>query len=884
MHDWRADIRARLSSARLHPQDEVEIVDEVAQHLEDQFAELAPRIGVGPARERLLGQLRDPEFDEALARRRRRSRPSRARTWSSTSLWRDIRYGARSLRRSPGMVAAGTAALALGIGLTTVMYSVIYGTLIKGLPFENADRIALIYYADPGRRDDQIPLADFLRYRQQQRSFEVMGGYRLGHANVSGGDRPDRVQTARVAAGTLDVTGVRPLLGRTFLTGDNAAGALPAAVLSHSLWRDRFGGDSGVVGAPLRVNGRPFTIVGVMPERFEFPLNTTKVWLALQADAASLRPGEGPGLAVVGRLRSGVAYETANAEFAMLARRLATERPAGSVERAAVVAPFVRGFLPTRVYTLFYGMLAAVLLVLLVACANVANLLLDRTLSRTREIGIRTALGASRLAVIRQSLVESSILALLAAIVGTGLSQLGIVMFNRAMADGEGLFWMDIRLHPPVLIFVLALAVVASLVSGLLPAMQSARLDVGTILKDESHAASSFRVGRLSRMIVAVEIALSTTLILASGFMIRSIAKLRTLEPGFATAEVYTARVSLTTRDTVRQQAFFTALEHELSALPGVTSATLGSGLPGTGWSAGRVLVEGQSYTRDDDYPIVRTLAVTPEFFDTFGVRVLRGRPILTTDRTTAARVAVVSDGFARRHFPEGDAIGRRVRLGGPDESEWLTVVGVMPTLYAASFNLQDPWPPEMLTAFWQEPTVTSVSIAIRGSAHAAAAAPIRKIVSALDPEIPVYDLAPMDVVLARPLSGVHLFGTMFVIFGVASLVLAAIGLYAVMAFSVSRRVRELGIRMALGATAGDVIRMVCRQGLWQILIGLSLGFVAGAAVVRVARAVLFEVRPDDLAVFAVVAAVLGAAALAACIIPAIRATRVDPLIALRAE
>src|SRR5688500_281276 len=544
-HDWRTDIRARLASARLHPQDEAEMVEEVGQHLEEQFAELAPSIGAAAARERLLEQLRNPELDDAIARRRRRARPTAARAWSTTSVWLDIRYGLRSLRRSPGTLAAGVAALALGIGLTTVMYSIIYGTLIKGLPFPSAERIALVYYADPAREDDQIPLADFLRYRQQQQSFEALGAFTLGTINVSGGDRPERVGVARVTAGALDATGVRVLLGRVFMPNDNAPSASPTAVLSHAVWRDRFGADSAVVGKELRVNARPVTIIGVMPEGFEFPMTATRIWLPLQTDAATLRPGQGPGLSVIGRLRPNVEFERANAEFAMLSHRLAGELPPGAAERQAVVQPFIRGFIPKRVYSLFYAMLGAVLLVLLVACANVANLLLDRAVGRTREIGIRTALGASRLAVVRQSLVESSIIATLAALAGVGLAYGSLVLFNRAMDDRERHFWMYIHLHPPVLAFVIVLAVAASLISGLLPAMQSARLDVSSILKDESHAASSLRVGRLSRTIVGIEIALSSTLLLASGFLTKSIVKLRMIEPGFVTSDVFTARVKI---------------------------------------------------------------------------------------------------------------------------------------------------------------------------------------------------------------------------------------------------------------------------------------------------------------------------------------------------
>ena len=883
--DWRADIRSRVAPARLHPQDEADVVEEVAQHLEAQFADLASRIGAGPARARLLAQLQGPELDDALARRRRRARPTRARTWSVTSLARDVRYGVRSLRRSPGTVIAGTAALAIGIGLTAVMYSIIYGMLIKGLPFERSDRIALVYYADPAREDDQVPLADFLRYTRQQRTLSALGGYFLALANIAGGEQPERVGAPRVTSGTLEVTGVRAMLGRTFAPNDNDPTAPPTAILSYATWRDQFHSDSGVIGKDVRVDGRPHTIVGVMPDGFEFPRSSTRLWLPIQTATDTLRPGQGPGLTVVGRLRDDIDYDRAQAEFATLSHQIAKDRAPGTAERRAVVQPFVRGVVPGRVYAMFYTMLVAVMLVLLVACANVANLLLDRAVVRTREVGIRTALGATRLAVVRQSLVESGMLATLAAVVGTVIARLGIALFNTVMLKSQSYFWIDIRLHPQVLGFVVAMAIAASLVSGFLPALQSARLDVNAILKDESHAASSLRVGRLSRTIVAVEIALSSVMLLVAGFATKSIANLRRIEPGFAARDVYTARVSLASRDTVRRRQFFEALDRELTAMSGAKGAYLGSGLPGTGWGGGRVAVEGRVYARPQDYAPARTLAVTPGFFSTFGVPVRHGRAINAGDVLESTPVAVVSESFVLRHFPKADPVGHRIRLGGPrSEGEWLTIVGVVPTLFATNFAMRDVWPPEVFTAFWQERNVTSASIAVRGPPDVAAAAPIRKVVTALDAETPIYATATMTEVLAEPTQVLRVFGTMFVIFGIVSLVLAAVGLYAVMAFSVSRRVRELGIRMALGASGGDVVRMVCRQGAKQIVMGIALGFVAGAAVVRMARAALFGVAPNDPVVFAMVGAVLGVSALVACIIPAVRATRVDPLLALRTD
>lgn len=882
-YDWRAAVHARLTAARLRPEDEADIVEEVAQHLEQQFAELSSRVGAAAAREQLLAQLRDDAFDAAVAGRSRRATPSRSHVWHSSTLSRDVRYGLRSLRRSPGTLIAGSAALALGIGLTTAMFSIIYGLLIKGLPFDEPSRIAVVKYIDPRRPgvDALMPLRDFVRYQGEQHSFETFAAYTATTANVSGGDRPDRVAAARVTVGALPSTRVRPALGRTISASDVSLDAPPTVVLSHGVWRDRFGSNPALLGKTIRVDGQPHTVIGVMPPEFVFPQDT-RLWLPLRATPANLTPGQGPMVTVVGRLRDGESYAAANVEFSVLAKRVTHDRAAADTNLRIVVLPFVRATVNPRFYTIMGTMFTVVVLVLLLACANVANLLLDRAVNRSREIGIRTALGASRLAIVRQSLVESSLLGGIGALFGVGVAQFAMMVFNRAVEGGavRPLFWMDVRLHPAVLGFVVAIAVVASIVSGVLPALQSARLDVNSILEDESHGASSLRAGRLSRSIVVAEIALSSAILLATGFIARSLVNLRDIDPGFDTRGIVTARVALATGDTLRRRAFFESLHRELAPLPGVT-ASIGDGLPGGGWVPHRLSVEGVAYATDRDHPVVRTLAVSPEFFPTFGVRVNRGRAIRTTDDSETPGVAVVSESFVRRRFKGDDPIGKRIRVGSDSTAPWLTIVGVMPTLFSSSF--EDPWPAEVLTSFWQQASIGNAAIAIRGE-DATAGAMLRRVVASIDPDVPVYATRSMAAVTNDDLRGFQLFGTIFIVFGAVALILSSIGLYAVMTFSVSRRVREMGIRLGLGATSRDVMRLVVRQGAMQTLLGMSLGFLGGAAFVQVARAILFQVSPGDPLVIALVAAVLSATATVACVVPARRATRVDPVIALRTD
>jgi predicted permease len=886
MHDWQAEVRARLSRTGLSPADEADIVEEMAQHLEAQYAELAPRVGAEEARRQLLAQLDDPALHEAPRRWRAARRSPRA--LSAHWLTRDVRYGLRTLRRSPALMIVGTVALALGIALTTVMYSAIYGIILKGLPYDEPDRLAFVMEASPSRTvDDQTVMSvqDFVEFRSQQHAFESLGGYYLGPVTVSGQGLPERLEAAWMTRGAFDFTRVQPVLGRTFRAGEDTTGGAAVAVLSYAMWRDRFGADSSAVGRTMRVNGEPVTVVGVMPQRFAFPHQNVRIWLPVRLDPLGASRGQQRALSVVGRLRDGVSFEAAERQLDVIAARIAAAHPDTHAGMHAVVTSFQRAVMPPPVFSLLYTMLGAVGFVLLIACANVANLLLDRAVHRTREIGIRRALGASRVAVVRQFLLEAFLLSLVATLVATALAQGGIIAFNRAVAATHPPFWMDVRLHPQVLLFAAAMGLLATLASGLLPAVQSARIDLNEVLKDESRA-SSLSVGRLSRTLVVFEIALSCMLLVAAGLMTKSVVRLQAIQPGFVTKHILTAQVSYPSADPARQQRFFETLAQDLARIPGAQAAALSTRLPGSLWLGGRFAIEGRVYAQAQDYPTTQQVAVTPEYFETFGVPVLRGRAIDATDRMGTQPVAVVNQRFVDQYFHGADPLGRRIRLGGASSTRpWLTIIGVIPTLYTATTPThRDSWPPAVLTAYRQRRR-SDASIAVRSTTDPMVlAAAVRRVVAGLDADVPVYRVSSMDENLAQSMWGLRIFGGLFVIFGLVALTLAAIGLYAVMAFSVSRRVREMGIRIALGATNADVVRMVCSQGARQILLGMLLGLAASAAGARLMAVVLFEVQPNDLFVFASVVVVLSASGLAACVIPALRATRVDPVAALRSE
>lgn len=801
------------------------------------------------------------------------------------SLLQDLRHGARKLVHNPGFSAISVVTLALGIGLTTTMFSIVYGAMMRGLPFEHGERVVSIRRANPVRDQQRMSLTphDFADYRTQQRSFEGLGAFSSGTMTMSGAEKPERFDGAYLTANTFELLRVRPLLGRTFRKGEDAVGAPAVVVLGYRIWQSRYGGDRGVIGRTVRVNGEPAEVIGVMPDGFRFPASED-LWVPLR-DPLPAKRGEGDWVDVFGRLKPGISVDRANVEIAGIARRLAGQYPESNRDITGYVEPYTKSYIGPEAVGLLSTMLFAVFLVLLIACANVANLLLSQAAMRAKEVGIRTAMGASRGRIILQFLTEPLAMAVVAAIIGVGLAYEGVHLFNAAIAGTNPPFFIVIKIDGPILLFVLGLTLFATFVSGVLPAIRASGANVNEVLKDEARGSSSFRGGMVSRVLVVFEIALSVGLLVAAGLTIKSVTRLRNADYGFPTKSIFSARVALPEtvyRDSAAQVRFFDQLYQRLGEVRGAEAYTITTSLPVLGAPTQSFAVEGKAYARDSDYPETHYVGTYPGYFRTFRVS-LDGRDFSSADTRTSQPVAIVSSTFATKHFGNANPVGRRFRLGDSKSTEpWRTIVGVVPDMW--NDGLENKKPETVYLPFSQAPQ-RYMSVTIRTRADPAQMTrPVRDLVTALDPDLPIYFVKTLQARIDEESWFYRVFGALFMIMGAVALVLAAVGLYGVMAFNVARRTREMGVRMALGAQPRDVVRLIMRQGMLQLAIGLFLGLGLAAALGYFLKLILFQVNFLDPLTYGATIAVLLLSTVAACFIPAVRATRVDPNVALRYE
>ena len=804
------------------------------------------------------------------------------------SFVRDLRYAGRMITKQPGLSAIAVMALSLGVGFTAIMFSIVHAALLRGLPFEGGDRIMHLERTNPSRDIESmgVSIHDYVDWREQQTSYEHLAAYYEGTVNLRGTERPVRYSGAFVTANTFPTIGVQPQLGRLFREDEDEPGAAATTVISHHVWTDLFDASPDALGQVVTVNGEQAEVIGVMPEGFRFP-NLQDIWLPLRMNPLDYERNEGRWLEVFGKLRSGVSADMAMVEFTGIANRLGQAYPEANEGTLPLMKPFTQEFVGDEAIPLLWTMLAVVSLVLLIACVNVANLLLARAALRVKEMGIRTAMGAHRWRIISQMVAEALALALVGAVAGAAIAWVGIDLFSKALEGTDPPYWLVFRIDGSILLFILAISVFAAVVSGVLPAFKATSGDVTSILKDESRGSSSLHIGRMSRWLVVGELAMSVGLLVAAGLMTKSIVTLRNFDYGFEHETVFTARAGLFDTDFPTPDSrirFYEEVHQRLVELPGVEAASISASLPGLGSGNTAFALEGASYAQDRDYPLARQTAISPDYFDTFGVELLQGRDFTALDDAEELPVAIVNQSFVAK-FLDANPLGRRFRVGRSEsDAPWLTVVGVVPDLYMEGLGNTDGDPAGFYTPYTQGDAFF-MSLAARGPQDPMSlTAAVRDAVASVNGDTPIYWTDTLSGRLSESTWFYNVFGVLFLVFGIAALFLASVGLYGVMSFSVSRRTTEVGIRMALGAEAAQVLRMVLRQGLSQIVIGLGIGLVLAVLISRGLQMVLFEVSPNDPTVFLVITAVLGATGLLASTLPAQKATRVDPMVALRQD
>jgi putative ABC transport system permease protein len=810
-----------------------------------------------------------------------------------TTLLRDVRYGARSLRKSPAFTAVAVITLALGIGANTAIFSVVNAVLLRPLPYPNAGRIAAIQELNEKGSRVQVTAANFLDWRRQNTVFEHLAAILTRPSNLNAGDEAEQINLAMTSAEFFEVFGVRPESGRFFLPEDEKAGHAPVAVISHGLWQRRFGGDPSAVGKSVTLDGQTYTIIGVAPAGFQYP-DKTEVWIPPFQLVPTLGPQmdlertRGFGfLSAVGLLKPGVTVGRANDEMTVITSRLRQQYPEANNNRFDRVESLQTNIVGESSTALLL-LLGAVGLVLLIACANVANLLLARAASRVKEIAVRLALGATRLRVVRQLLVESVLLSLAGGGGGLLFGWWGVSLvrgllpsdFPRAQAIG-----VDLR----VLGFTFLVSFVTGVLFGLAPALRATNPDLNESLKEGGRgAAGDGRRSHVRSLLVVSEVALSLMLLVGAGLLFRSFLRLQEVELGFRPERVLTFRIAPSgpnfTRDP-QYSAFYRQVAERTRALPGVDAVGVINTLPLSKGPTSAVQVEGRPTLTKDKWPRVNYRSVSPDYFRAVGVPVLKGRAFDAHDDESAPLVVIVNQSLARRDFPGEDPVGKRINTGGTGadgQPVWLQIVGVVGDV--RSLELGSEPTPEIYTSYLQDP-FAGMSFVVRTSVEPEGlVSSVREAVRQVDRAQPVTEFREMGQIVNEAAAQPRFNSLLLAVFACLSLLLAAAGIYGVMSYGVTQRTREIGLRMALGAQTGDVLRLVLGRGMGLTLLGAALGLAASFGLTRVLRSQLFGVSETDPLTFAGVTLLLTFVALLACYIPARRATRVDPLIALRYE
>jgi putative ABC transport system permease protein len=830
------------------------------------------------------------------------------------SFIQDVRVGLRVLFKDRSFCLLAVLVLGLGICGVTTQFSVVNAIVLRGFSFPHPEQLMSVGLIDPQATLQNnnfgignIPSAqDYEDLRAAQQSFSQMAAYLSGSTvNVSYKNNPQRYTGGYVTEEFFKIVGVAPVLGRDFTAADDKPGAEKVAILGHEIWQRDFGGDPKIVGQSVRINGRAATIIGVMPPNFKFPV-TEQLWLAyynefpLKPRGTLLLGASNPAPAVMGRLKAGVSIDQANAEFVGLAKRMATGNPKTNAQLvSANVQPLLNALTGPQLRQTVYGMLGAVIVVLLIACVNVMNMQFGRMALRAKELAIRGALGATRLRLVRQMLTESLLVASFGTVAGLLMAgwALGLIIRATNALPFPLPYWVVFTIDAPVLAFTIGATLLATLASGLLPALVSARGNTADMMKEGGRGNTSRLVNVITSVLVIGQIALTAALLIAATLQIKSIRNQITLNYGYDENGVYSARMALMEGDYPDQEArrqFFVKAVRALRANPAFAGAAMSDRFRMTFDNLGKYEVDGQNYVTERDRPEGNSEAVSDGYFATLGLKILEGRDFTIDDNDAKQPVAIVNASFARKYFGRESALGRRVRIFNPAEpAPWRTIVGVVPdTLMQGPFNQQTDSSGFYVPLLGATPAPQFVTIVVRphpGQRAEALGPALSNAVAQIDSNLPVYFAGTPARLHDEILGSNRIMASLFTTFGIVAFVLSAVGIYGVMSFSVNQRTQEFGIRMALGADAKRIFRMVMQQGAWQLIIGLVLGtgaaaLLLGVIAAAVLRNILFKVNALDPVIYCAVAGMLSMVAAASCFVPARRATRVNPIVALRAE
>jgi predicted permease len=804
----------------------------------------------------------------------------------------DLRFAGRMLVKDPGFSAVAILALALGIGMNTTVFTLVNAVLIRGLPYEASHEILHLDMRNTVTADQTVlSWPEYVELRDRTQSFSILAAYRNTSMTVVENTRPpERYQGAQVTPNMFRILRIQPHLGRLFSDAEGQPGADPVVIISHAVWTSRYGSDRNVIGQTIKVNDVASAIIGVMPPDMRFPQNQD-VWRPLVPDAA-MEERTARTVRLVGRLAPGVSRAQAQAEMTAIARPLQTQYPATNKDLDVQVMTFNERQNGGEIRVVFLALLGAVGFVLLIACANVANLLLARSTKRSREVAVRFALGASRARVIRQLLIEALLLAFIGGALGLLLSWAGVRAFDAAVEGSGKPYWITFSMDMTVFGYMAAICLATGIVFGLAPALQVSKTNVNEILKEGGRGSYGGRRARWMRSsLVVVELALTVVLLVGAGLMVRSFLKLYHFDMGAVDADrLLTLRVDVPAARYKTPEQRLAAYDRILGSIqrtPGVAGAALADALPMNGGNPQMLEIDGRPAEAGAPPLRITALTVSPGYWQTIGAPLRTGRTFDDLDGSTGRLNVVVNDTFVARHFPTEDPIGRRIRLRNernPEASpDWVTIVGV-----AANVRQGDPQaidPVGVVYHPYRQRAASSMAILVRATGDPATLSnPVREAVRTVEPDQPVYSMRTVAEGMAQARWAYRVFGSMFGIFALVALALSAVGIYAVTSYSVTQRTPEIGVRMALGAAPRQVRWLVLRQGMVQLAIGLTIGLGLGMLLSGVLRALLVQIPPQDPVTFGTITVLLMIVMLVACLVPARRATRLDPLAALRVE